>query len=600
MGKIFPGRKFVCIIGALVVVMVVALVSSARAQTCNFTTSPTIVEAGHAGGTYTVNFTASDSACNWVVGSTEDWITVTSATRGTGSGMFTVTVKPNTGNATRQGPITFRRQYVWVDQQAETCTYTLTRSQYTLPHHLPFTLGLGITTNKPSCTWSIEETADWISLAPSSPKSGTGNGSFSLMFTQNTASSSRTAQIKIGGQTLTVTQPGMNAGCTYTINPSPLTLPHYLAYTRGFSITTNRSDCSWSIEESADWITIASSSLKSGLGVGYFTLNFAKNTSSETRTAEVRVGGKSVNITQPGMNAGCTYTINPSPLTLPHYLAYTRGFSITTNKPECSWSIEESADWITIASSSLKSGLGSGYFTLNFAKNTSSEARTAEVRVGEKSVSITQPGQNAGCTYTINPSPLTLPHYLAYTRGFSITTSKPDCSWSIEESADWITIASSSLKSGLGSGYFTLNFTKNTSSEARTAEVRVGGKSVNITQPGMTSSQTTPPTVTSATSTSAAGCSFVLSKTSQNMGSGNGRGSFTVKTGSGCAWHAIANAGWISITSGSSGSGNGMVKFSVQANDDSTERTGQINAAGQTFSITQKGHKASARDRRYR
>ncbi len=181
-------------------------------------------------------------------------------------------------------------------------------------------------------------------------------------------------------------------GCTYTINPSPLTLPHHLPYTRGFSITTNKSDCSWTVEETSDWISMAPSSKTSGIGSGYFTLMFRQNPSSTSRTAQVIAGGKSVSITQPGLNAGCTYTINPSPLTLPHHLPYTRGFSITTNKSDCSWTVEETSDWISMAPSSKTSGIGSGYFTLMFRQNPSSTSRTAQVIAGGKSVSITQPG----------------------------------------------------------------------------------------------------------------------------------------------------------------------------------------------------------------
>jgi hypothetical protein len=305
---------FAGITGALAALMVFILASFADAQTCSFTTSPTIVQAGHAGGTYTVNFTASDSACNWVVGTTEDWITVTSATRGTGSGAFTITVKPNTGNEARQGRITFRREYVWVDQQAEVCTYTLTRSQYTLPHHNPFTLGLGVKTNKPSCSWSIEETADWISVAPSSPKSGSGDGNFSLMFTQNTSSASRTADVKIGGATLTITQPGQTstqttqsstgtgaaaAGCSFNLSRTSHNAGS--GNVRGTFSVRAGSGCNWTATTKTGWISIVSGSSGSGNGTVIFTVE--ANSNNEERTGHISVAGQTFSVIQKGYKA---------------------------------------------------------------------------------------------------------------------------------------------------------------------------------------------------------------------------------------------------------------------------------------------------------
>jgi hypothetical protein len=82
------------------------------------------------------------------------------------------------------------------------------------------------------------------------------------------------------------------------------------------------------------------------------------------------------------------------------------------------------------------------------------------------------------------------------------------------------------------------------------------------------------------------GCTYGISPTSGSHGAGSGIGSVSVTAGTGCAWTASSNAGWITITSGSSGSGNGMVSYSVTANTGAA-RNSSITAAGQTFTITQ-------------
>ena len=60
-----------------------------------------------------------------------------------------------------------------------------------------------------------------------------------------------------------------------------------------------------------------------------------------------------------------------------------------------------------------------------------------------------------------------------------------------------------------------------------------------------------------------------------------------VLTGSGCAWTATSNVGWITITSGASGTGGGQVTYSVTPNTSGATRTGTLTIAGQTFTITQ-------------
>jgi len=82
-------------------------------------------------------------------------------------------------------------------------------------------------------------------------------------------------------------------------------------------------------------------------------------------------------------------------------------------------------------------------------------------------------------------------------------------------------------------------------------------------------------------------CSYSLSASSSSVDAAAHTGSFSVTSGTGCAWTAVSNASWITVTSGASGSGNGTVAYSVAANSATSQRTGTITAAGRTFSITQ-------------
>ncbi|MEN3334675.1 MAG: hypothetical protein V7641_4040, partial [Blastocatellia bacterium] len=82
-------------------------------------------------------------------------------------------------------------------------------------------------------------------------------------------------------------------------------------------------------------------------------------------------------------------------------------------------------------------------------------------------------------------------------------------------------------------------------------------------------------------------CTYSLDPVSANFTAAVGNGSFNVTAPAGCAWMAVSNDSWITITSGSSGSGNGTVNYAVSANPNSTSRTGTITVAGQTFTVNQ-------------
>ncbi len=84
-------------------------------------------------------------------------------------------------------------------------------------------------------------------------------------------------------------------------------------------------------------------------------------------------------------------------------------------------------------------------------------------------------------------------------------------------------------------------------------------------------------------------CSYSVFPANESFGAGGGAGSVNVTTQSGCAWSAVSNVGWVTITSGSSGSGNGTVNYSVSANASTNSRSGTMTIAGQTFTVNQSG-----------
>ncbi len=85
------------------------------------------------------------------------------------------------------------------------------------------------------------------------------------------------------------------------------------------------------------------------------------------------------------------------------------------------------------------------------------------------------------------------------------------------------------------------------------------------------------------------GCTFSVSPTSQVFAGTAGTSGAGVFTSPGCAWNAVSNVSFASITSGANGNGPGTVAYTVAANAATAARTGTLTIAGQTLGITQSG-----------
>ena len=86
--------------------------------------------------------------------------------------------------------------------------------------------------------------------------------------------------------------------------------------------------------------------------------------------------------------------------------------------------------------------------------------------------------------------------------------------------------------------------------------------------------------------TASASCAVVLNPSSATISPAGGTGTIPVTATTGCAWTAVSNVPWITITAGATGSGNGTVGYTVAANT-GAQRVGTLTIASQTFTVTQ-------------
>ena len=321
--------------------------------------------------------------------------------------------------------------------------------------------------------------------------------------------------------------------------------------------------CSWTAVSAVEWISLTSNATGSGAGQVEFLVS--ANPAAERRIGAIGVNGRELEITQDGLSCR---------LRLDRVVQKTGdeagSFSVgVIADAACNWTAASNDAWITL--SSAATGSGNGTVRFRVAANTG-PAREGTLTLAGLTFTVVQA---SGCTYDIAPASLAVA--AGGGPGSTAVTAGGGCGWTAASNDTWITLTSG----GSGSGNGTVAFTVAANAgAARAGTVRIAGQSFTVNQ-AAAGNQSGP-------GSQPGGCSYSISPTTQSPGAAGGAGSATVTAGSGCAWTAASNDGWIALTSSASGSGNGTVTFSVAANTGAA-RTGTLTIAGQTFTVTQAG-----------
>ena len=263
---------------------------------CTYSISTAAANIPLAGGTGTINVTTSGSNCTWTAQSAESWVTITAGARGTGTGVVSYSVAPNSptanmGAPARTGTISVAGYTFTVNQANLNCSYTTALD--TSGSTGAIANQIDITTSNPACTWTATSQVPWITI--SSGATGTGSGTTKFAMQPNTQSVvPRIGQIYAAGTAFTFSQEA-GTSCSYSTSPSNFTATKASG---GFSLTTSApTGCTWSPKTSASWITVPNST---GSGAGAVTISYQANTTGATRTGTVTIGNATVTVTQPG------------------------------------------------------------------------------------------------------------------------------------------------------------------------------------------------------------------------------------------------------------------------------------------------------------
>ena len=522
---------------------------------CALTLAAPASSVSSAGDAATVGVTTQPE-CAWSASSEAAWITGLTPSSGQGSAQLQMQVAANPDGTARQGDIIVNGQRARIRQDAAACRFELSATEQTIPAGG----GTGrITVTAPTgCAWSAQADAAWVRLT--SGMTGTGSGSVAYTIGSNAGTTTRSASIVVAGQTVKVTQPATAlvpppATCSVTVSPRDVTFPASGATSSSISVTA-ASLCEWSATSDSPWISLTGRT--SGTGNGTVTFSVASNTGA-ARSGELTIGDKTVPVNQLATTAACSYTVTP--LTISIAAAGSTGTSVSvTSSGACAWTAASNVSWISIASGS--SGSGNGTVTIAIAAN-SGASRSGTLTMAGQTVTVNQAAA-ASCSYSVTPTTVSINAAGGAGTPIAVTTAS-GCTWTAATSAGWITILTGATGSGDGSVTYTVQ--QNTGS-ARTATLTVAGKSVSITQN--------------------AACSYSISPHDHTLEKDGGTGTVSVNTQSGCAWTAVSNVSWITITSGSSGIDDGTVRYTAAANTTGNNLTGTLTIAGQTFTLTVK------------
>jgi hypothetical protein len=427
-------------------------VTVTQGQGCTYAISPTQENIAAGGATGRVTVTA-DNGCNWSAASPVPWVTITGGASGSGNGAVSYTVAGTDGPA-RSAALQIAGKVLTINQ-ASGCTFTLIPATANIREGaatVPFEVRSGA-----GCTWTATTQTPWITVT--SPPNGTGTGTANVLLSiPANPGPPRSGTVSVGGQTFTL---GQDGGCSFTLAPTSENVP---AAGGGGTIAINgQGGCAWTATANADWLSITSPA--AGNGPGSVTYAAAANAGGQ-RTGTLTVAGQPFTVTQAG---GCTFTVAPDNVTSPAAGNATR--VDVTGAAECQWTTSSPVPWITF---NPPAGSGTSGVDIQVAQNTG-PARNSPVSVAGRTVTV---NQESGCTYSINPTSITVPAAGGSGPGVTVTAGA-GCTWTAASQVSWITITT---PQGSGDGVVQGTVDANTTGAPRSGTVIIAGLTLTVNQ----------------------------------------------------------------------------------------------------------------------
>ncbi|HEV7923507.1 MAG TPA: N-acetylmuramoyl-L-alanine amidase [Thermoanaerobaculia bacterium] len=282
-------------------------------QTCtSFSINPTAASPTSASGSSSITITGSPSGCqggNWSAAGNGSWLSV-SPTSGSGSGSVTVSWQQNSSTSPRSANATIAGNTFAVSQAGTSpppcSSFTITPTSAS-PSSGGGSTNVAITGSPIGCqggSWSAAGNGSWLTV---SPASGSGPGSVTVSWQQNSSTSSRSANAAVAGQSFAVTQAGTSAPIcsSFTLSPASAS-PSSAAGSSNVAINGSPAGCqggNWSAAGNGSWL---SASPTSGSGSGSVIVSWQQNSAPSSRSGNATIAGQTFTVTQGGTSQSQT------------------------------------------------------------------------------------------------------------------------------------------------------------------------------------------------------------------------------------------------------------------------------------------------------
>ncbi len=431
-----------------------------------------------------------------------------------------------------------------------------------------------VATNR-ECAWEARSEADWLSL---SSASGQGDGTVSFAAAANAQVVERRGTVVINAVRVEITQGP--APCVFTLDR----LERSVAASGGRVevAVAAQSGCAWTAVSQAPWISVVVGA--TGQGTGVVAVQVESNDTPDRRSGTLTIAGQTYTVEQasspvpiPPIDPTCTFVVEPQLGQFGSDGAIA-DVVVTASAPTCTWAAVSAVPWIRIEGSTAATGSGTLRYVVT--PNTGpSRAGTLIVAGAVITVNQAAPGTpptTPPCTFTIAPTTASFPAD-GGSGEIVVTASAPTCAWTAQPAVAWIAIQGAS--GGTGSGRLRFAVAANPATTTRSSALVVAGSTVAIDQ---AAAATVPPVPVP--------CTFTIAPASAAFASGGGTAEVVVTaSATTCAWTATSGASWIGIQGSAGGTGSGRLTYVVASQTATSERSGTLDVAGSTVTVTQAG-----------
>ena len=220
-----------------------------------------------------------------------DWVTITSATNGSGNGRVFYSISANTNAFTRDGKIQIGNQYFTISQSggAPHCSYSL--SPGSRAHGAGADTGAVAVTTPSDCSWSAFTSNAWVTIL--SGANGVGSGQVIYSVSSNTAPVARNGTIRIADQNFFISQSATTNGNFVSLSEALDTTGTPFVWITGGTLywSGQRTVSHDGVDAAQTWVPSTSGSGSGSLQTYEFgagTLSFWWKVSSETNNDTLR------------------------------------------------------------------------------------------------------------------------------------------------------------------------------------------------------------------------------------------------------------------------------------------------------------------------